>query len=84
MAVKAWDASSVQNFQFNENPSVLPAVYNHRMTKINLTAYSFGGIDGKSVTLEVISHFHASHENKYRTDATIHFFMLCIQNHLSA
>jgi hypothetical protein len=75
-AVDAWDAPSVQNFEFNESPSVLPAVYNHRMTKINLTAYSFGGIDGKFAALEFAT--------LMKTSTPLIFSLLYMQNHLSA
>jgi hypothetical protein len=42
-----WGTSPGLELGSETGSDVLPAIYNHRMARINLTAYAFGGIDGK-------------------------------------
>ncbi len=46
MELAVWNAASIPYVGLDQESSALPALYNHRMARVNFTAYSFGGMDG--------------------------------------
>ncbi len=49
--VTPWGTTPGLDLGSESGAAVLPAIYNHRMARINLTAYAFGGMDGKKCVL---------------------------------
>ncbi len=45
--ITPWGTTPGLELGTESRAAVLPAIYNHRMARINLTAYAFGGVDGK-------------------------------------